>query len=240
MKCISQKNDYEKAISSIVGILSKYDSDQQFPVYGFGAKFNGVVNHCFQCGEKEEAHGVDGILEAYHHTFRTGLVMSSPTTFDDVIRMAAKKATAWAQSKQSYTILLIVSDGAVSDPHATAAVLKEVGDTPLSVVIVGVGNADFSSMEFLDDLQGVKRDICQFVQFNKHSSSSSDLSSVTLREIPDQLVGYYTSHGIAPKPAIETREEEIVVEEEAEIDLSLDIGEEEIVVSGGGNIAREW
>lgn len=44
------KNDYEKAISSILSILSKYDQDQHYPVLGFGAKYNGVVNHCFQCG----------------------------------------------------------------------------------------------------------------------------------------------------------------------------------------------
>jgi hypothetical protein len=46
----SSNNDYEKAISAIVGILSKFDSDQMFPVFGFGASHDGVVRHCFQCG----------------------------------------------------------------------------------------------------------------------------------------------------------------------------------------------
>jgi len=100
-------------------------------------------------------------------------------------------------------------------------------------VIVGVGNADFRSMEFLDDAKG-KRDIAQFVEFNKHSDSRVDLTSVTLREVPSQLVGYFQSKGIQPLPPIIAQEAEIVVEEEEEIDLSLDIGEEEIVVSGGG------
>src|SRR3569623_548749 len=44
----NSKNDYEKAISSILAILEKYDDNKQFPVLGFGAKYNGVVNHCFQ------------------------------------------------------------------------------------------------------------------------------------------------------------------------------------------------
>jgi hypothetical protein len=35
------KNDYELAISSILGVLAKYDSDKRFPVYGFGAKYDG-------------------------------------------------------------------------------------------------------------------------------------------------------------------------------------------------------
>jgi hypothetical protein len=54
------KNDYEKAISSILSILSKYDHDNKFPVLGFGAKYDGVVQHAFQCGPTEEVHGVQG------------------------------------------------------------------------------------------------------------------------------------------------------------------------------------
>ena len=55
-------------------------------------------------------------------------------------------------------------------------------------------------------------------------------------EIPDQLVSYFTSHGIKPLPAIQKRGEDIVIEsEEEEIHLSLAFGDdEEIVVSGGG------
>ena len=30
-------NDYEKAIFAVGSILAKYDSDQRFPVWGFGA-----------------------------------------------------------------------------------------------------------------------------------------------------------------------------------------------------------
>ena len=55
------------------------------------------------------------------------------------------------KGQQSYTILLIVTDGAVSDPQRTAQALDRACDAPLSVVIVGVGNANFSSMQFLDD-----------------------------------------------------------------------------------------
>ena len=36
-------NGYEKAITAVGGILSKYDTDQQFPVWGFGAKYDGIV-----------------------------------------------------------------------------------------------------------------------------------------------------------------------------------------------------
>jgi uncharacterized protein YegL len=240
-------NDYEKAITSIVGILSKYDTDQKFPVLGFGAKYGGVVRHAFQCGPTEEVHGVKGVLDAYHQVFKSGLVMSGPTVFDEVIQTAAARAqssleAALQKGGQSYTVLLILSDGAVSDVQAAAATLKQVSGTPLSIVIVGVGGADFSSMQFLDDASKPgERDIAQFVAFNQFASSSSELSSATLKEVPDQLAGFFQSKGVQPNAAVRAGEDEIVVEaEEEEIDLSLDFSEDEIVVSGGGNVRSAW
>jgi len=173
--------------------------------------------------------------------------MRGPTVFTEVIQTAAARAisaqeTATQRGEQAYTILLIVTDGSVSDVQATAQVLDQVSNAPLSIVIVGVGNADFRGMQFLDDASKPgKRDIAQFVEFNKHNRRSVDLTSATLHEIPGQLVGYFTSHGIKPLPAIRKGDAEIIVEsEEEEIDLSLAFGDdEEIFVSGGGSDFRD-
>jgi Copine len=105
----------------------------------------------------------------------------------------------------------------------------------MSIVIVGVGNADFSGMQFLDDsAKPGKRDIAQFVQFNKHGSNSAALTSETLREIPDQLVQYFQSRGIAPSPALQRTDSTMSMGDDEEIDLALDVGENEIVVTSGG------
>jgi hypothetical protein len=61
---------------------------------GFGAKYGGVVRHCFQCGSKDEVDGVDGILHAYHEAFKSGLVMSGPTDFSEVIMTAGALASS--------------------------------------------------------------------------------------------------------------------------------------------------
>jgi hypothetical protein len=235
------RNDYEKAIASIVSILAKYDSDQKFPVYGFGAKYGGVVRHCFECGGKPEHVGVAGVLDAYKGVFQSGLVMSGPTVFTEVIETVAARAqsaqdAAMHVGKQVYTILLILTDGAVSDVQATARCLDQVSDAPLSIVIVGVGNADFRSMQFLDDASSPgKRDVAQFVGFSQHSHDSQALTSQTLDEIPDQLTGYFKSKNIPPLPPTAFSDSMVFVDEEEEIDLSLDVGEEEIVVRGGGD-----
>jgi hypothetical protein len=187
------------------------------------------------------------VLDAYHGVFKSGLVMSGPTVFTEVIKVAAARAEssleeARKQGRQTYTILLILTDGSVSDVSATASCLNQVSNSPMSIVIVGVGQAEFSGMQFLDDASGPgKRDIAQFVEFNKYSSDPGDLTAATLREVPDQLVGCLKERGIQPNAAIQTLEDEIVVESaEEEIDLSLDFAEDEIVISSGGSDFAGW
>jgi Copine/C2 domain len=238
------RNQYESAISAICGTLASYDHDQMFPVLGFGAKYGNEVKHCFQVGNSAEVKGVAGILDAYHNVFKSGLIMSGPTLFDQIIDYAANRATtaqqvASSRNQQAYTVLLILTDGAVTDVAATQAALDRASRAPLSVVIVGVGNADFSGMRFLDDSNATSRgfrDIAQFVPFNEHAKNSVSLTSETLREIPSQLERYFSLMNVAPRPAIKRSDSEIAVESEDEIDLTLNIGaDDEIVIAAGGD-----
>lgn len=51
---------------------------------------------------------------------------------------------------QQYQILLIITDGIINDMEATIDEVVRGSDLPLSIVIVGVGDADFDSMDVLD------------------------------------------------------------------------------------------
>ena len=165
--------------------------------------------------------------------------MSSPTVVTEVLQTAAAFAKsgqhqAKQQGKQAYTTLLILTDGAVSDIRATVQSLTAISDAPLSVVIVGIGPADFSSMQFLDDVAERSNipDIVQFVEFNKHKHDFNALTRETLQELPDQMVAYFQRNGIDPLPPVQVEEEEIVVgPAEEEIDLAIDFGD------GEGDIA---
>jgi hypothetical protein len=198
-------NDYEKAIFAVGSILAKYDADQRFPVWGFGAKYNNVVRHCFQCGNEVEVEGVQGIMDAYRGVFRTPLTMSYPTKFTEVIATAASYArheqeVAHDEAQLSYTILLILTAGNVEDVKETKQYLMDASKEPLSIVIVGIGETDFSGMEFLDSFDpSVEdgRDITKFVRFNDYKSYNA-LTEAVLDEIPDQLVSYYYDKGILP------------------------------------------
>ena len=83
-------------------------------------------------------------------------------------------------------------------------------ELPLSIIIVGVGNADFGKMATLDadtsPLYSQKtgkyqtRDIVQFVPFNQFSQDYTRLGKEVLREIPQQMVRYFQSKNITPNP----------------------------------------
>jgi hypothetical protein len=212
-----------------------------FDISGFGAKYSGQVYHLFQCGPTAEVEGVRGILDAYRKTFQSGLVMSSPTVITEVVGTAAAFAKsgqqqAMSQGKQKYTTLLILTDGAVSDIRATVQSLTMCSDAPLSIIIVGIGMADFSAMQYLDDVAREKPDIVQFVEFNKHKHDLHSLTAATMNELPDQLVAYFQRNGIQPLPPVQVEEEDIVIgAAEEEIDLALDFNAEGDIAVGGGS-----
>lgn len=120
---------------------------------------------------------------------------AGPTNFETVIRESDKCARMMANEHPSnYTLLIIFTDGCITDKLQTVRAIIEANSAPLSIVIVGIGHANFSSMKMLDsddaplkDPQTGKkshRDIVQFVEFNKFKNSE-ELASEVLHEIPD-------------------------------------------------------
>ena len=54
-------------------------------------------------------------------------------------------------------ILLILTDGVITDMADTREAIVHASHLPMSVIIVGVGNADFSDMQMLDGDDGILR-----------------------------------------------------------------------------------
>jgi hypothetical protein len=77
---------------------------------------------------------------------------------------------------------------------------------PLSIIIVGIGNANFDNMNRLDGDGGLygskgqtaQRDIVQFVPFRDVQFNPDILAKQLLAELPGQVVRYYQSIGIQP------------------------------------------
>lgn len=215
----SRLNQYESAIVSVGSVVESYDADKQFPVMGFGCQIlqpngqYGPVQHCFPvyAGGYEVA-GVGGILQAYRECLPR-VHLSGPTMFAPVLNnliQTVRSKGGCTQQQQKYNVLLILTDGQINDMQATIDALVTASSLPISVIIVGVGNADFSSMRELDDDDGdpmknsrgerIKRDIVQFVRFNDYAGDQSGvaLAADVLAEIPDQVVTYMLQNRFMP------------------------------------------
>jgi len=185
------------------------------PAYGYGGSMpDGSVSHCFALNgnpANPEVPGVQGLLDAYHMAL-SNVGLSGPTNFAQIIHQTGDIVRMNTQNpaQQKYFILLIITDGGITDMGPTMGEIIEAANTlPLSIVIVGVGSSpEFKSMELLDSDEKALtykdatalRDIVQFVPFNQFVSCPDKLAEETLAEIPRQLVSFMRMRGIAPNP----------------------------------------
>ncbi|XP_007228266.1 copine-8 [Astyanax mexicanus] len=211
-----QLNAYAMALRAVGEIIQDYDSDKMFPALGFGAKLppDGRVSHEFALnGNPENPYctGIEGVLEAYYRSLKS-VRLYGPTFFSPVINHVARYASL-VKNGSEYFILLIISDGVISDMAQTKESIVNASCLPMSIIIVGVGSAEFDEMIELDgdevriSSRGrfAERDIVQFVPFRdyidprgNHILSMARLAKDVLAEIPDQFLHYMRTRGIKP------------------------------------------
>ncbi len=212
----NQLNEYQKAMTSVCEILLNYDNDKKVLMYGFGGipqypQFKSeLTSHCFPLTGtvmNPWADKLDGILKTYKSSFKH-ITFASPTYFEPVIRQAMQIARRNAENMTNeYTILLLLTDGKCHDMQDTINAILESAYLPLSIIIIGVGNADFRRMEILDGDDGLMnhkgeqaaRDLVQFVPFRAYENNPDLLATNVLAEIPFQVVNYMLSQGIKPQ-----------------------------------------
>ena len=213
LHCIikDEPNDYERVIKSIGNILSNYNYQQLYPVYGFGAILNNSLYNepsmCFNINfsENSEIYTINNILKVYRQCLDK-LTFAGPTFFAPIINKVIENIRR-TDNNMEYNILMILTDGVIDDMDSTIDALVEGSFLPLSVIIVGIGNADFTKMDILDgnDIPLVSkqqirwcRDIVQFIQYNKYKNNEHILTKEILEEIPRQIIEYYTQNNYNP------------------------------------------
>ena len=210
-------NQYQMALQSVLNIIQDYDSDKMFPALGFGGVSppRPETSHCFFLNGHDSnpyCNGVEGVMQAYASAI-SRVHLSGPTNFSPMINHVAQFAHS-NQDGRSYFILLILTDGIISDMAQTTEAIVAASGLPISIIIVGVGHADFSSMERLDADdsplvargQKMQRDIVQFVPFsrilgrsgNNWQMAQVDLAREVLAEIPKQFLSYMKKIGATP------------------------------------------
>lgn len=215
-------NPYANALRAVGNIIQDYDTDKLFPALGFGARLppDGVVSHEFALNGNPNnpyCQGIEGVLESYHKAIQS-VQLYGPTNFAPCINHVAKFA-AQRRDGNDYFILLIITDGIITDMPQTCEAIVNAASLPLSIIIVGVGDADFEAMNILDgddvrlSSRGryAERDIVQFVPMREFmgraganpATIQAILAKEVLEEIPDQFLSYMKSRNLKPKPPLQ-------------------------------------
>uniref|UniRef100_H2Z3X9 C2 domain-containing protein n=1 Tax=Ciona savignyi TaxID=51511 RepID=H2Z3X9_CIOSA len=208
-------NEYLQALSAVGAVVQDYDTDKMYPALGFGAKIppHYAVSHEFPLNftpDNPYCQGIEGIIDGYKRAMPV-LKFWGPTNISPIINHVARfayQAQSNDTSPSNYYILLILTDG-ITDMDETRQAIVGASNLPMSIIIVGVGSADFSAMEMLDGDDGVlrapsgqpvARDIVQFVPYREYKkASAAALAKAVLAEVPGQVTQYYRSRGMQTK-----------------------------------------
>ena len=209
-------NDYEKVIRLFGKIIRNYNYEQLFPVYGFGGipQNSDKVSYCFNINfndDNPEIETIENIIKYYRESLDK-IQFYGPTNFAPVIKKVMSEINDELENKKEenhYHILLILTDGIITDYTETVNCIIEASKLPISIVIIGIGEADFENFEYLDgdiiplvNSNGdiIRRDIVQFVKFNyfkekNNIDDSTNLAEEEFKEIPRQIEEYYKFFG---------------------------------------------
>ena len=193
-KCLHEttggcQNPYQQVIAAMGRCLEDFDDDHMIPAFGFGDSRTRDKS-IFPLKVEGSCHGFQEVLT--HYVLQAKSVeLSGPTNFAPLISAASKIAAA----QKAFHILLIIADGQVTSKRQTIeSIVAASEESPLSIIMVGVGDGPWETMnEFDDELPTRAFDNFQFVDFNLHYVGTTEEDKVAnfckhcLMEVPEQF-----------------------------------------------------
>jgi len=192
-------NPYEQALGLIGQALAPFDGGpgDVVPSFVFG---DAQTRHHSVRALRNDSTGMSGVLDAYREAAKRP-TFSGPTSFAPLI----DKAVEVVRSRGNvFHVLVIVADGQVDNEmeclSSTKAAIVRAAGHPLSIVMVGVGDGPWETMnDFDDELPERQFDNFQFVAFSKFQALLKDASAAqqkvieaafavcALQEVPAQV-----------------------------------------------------
>ena len=195
-------NNYEKAIREHYKIISPYNKNDKYNVYGFGADIDDDFKEIFNLNGTNDPSitGIENIISEYKKTVNK-VEFSGATYFAPIIREVAKKIEEKKDiNSNNYHILLIISDGEIFDINETINNIIRASKLPMIFIIIGIGADVTSDMKTLNGEKGkliskngeeLKKDIVQYVHFKDFANNLNKLADEVLKYITAQITSYF-------------------------------------------------
>ena len=189
--------DIERAIRECGEIMSFYDYDQLFHVYGFGSTINNnqVKSNIFNINSEtgQEIYTIDNVINEYRKRLNN-ISLIGPTLISPIIKneidMIRKE-----NNLLIYHVLMILTYGEISDLDQIISTINTASSLPLSLIIIGIGNYDYKGIISSLRNNNSERKFIQIVKFND-CRNTGGLSGQALDKIPNKIIEYYLSLNI--------------------------------------------
>jgi E3 ubiquitin-protein ligase RGLG len=171
MHDLSKENPYMSVMKIMTSSL-KQDKDSSIPLYFFGSQEafgeKDTVLHVGDCKDINE-------LQGQYRSHIINQTLSGPTTFSGLI----DKTIQLTDLTKKFHLLLIITDGDVSDIAIDSSYLDKASNYPMAISCIGVGDGPFKKMEDFDD-EKTKLRLFDNFQFTSYDE-------IRKKEIPSQM-----------------------------------------------------
>ncbi|KAF9599778.1 hypothetical protein IFM89_001724, partial [Coptis chinensis] len=180
----TRPNPYQQAISIIGRTLAAFDEDNLIPCFGFGDVSTHDDSVFSFLPNQRYCNGFEEVLERYREIV-PNLKLAGPTSFAPIIDASVDIVE---RSNWQYHVLVIIADGQVTrssdipagrlsrQEQATVNSIVAASRFPLSIILIGVGDGPWDTMQHFDDnIPDRAFDNFQFVNFTKIMSENNNV-----------------------------------------------------------------
>ncbi|CAO4364994.1 unnamed protein product [Caenorhabditis nigoni] len=202
------------AIRAIGSIIRDYTPNRLFAAFGIGAKipptFHESNEFFLNFSMDPICRGLDGVMEAYRKT-QTMVTPLKESKLSPVINYVTRMSHRSGFRGLHYHVLALFTRGEVTDLKEIQQALNSASDAPLSILIIGMGDYDFSPLQKLcSKRKDGRRDVVQFIHLKSLLNGAeapwlnkSRIAETALRHVPQHMVQYMHNANIAAKPPIQ-------------------------------------
>ena len=145
--------------------MKEFDETGEIPCYIFGDHDtrDHSIKPLIPNAKSANIKGMANVLKSYRETCPS-IMMHGPTTMGPIIAEAIRLC----QQSRQYHILIIMTDGGISNEEQDALEVIRASNYPLSIIAVGLGDGPFGVLEKFDNkLKKRKFDNFNFFDFTQ-------------------------------------------------------------------------
>ncbi|CAL6037538.1 Copine_I [Hexamita inflata] len=179
----SHSSPYKKCLMSLKSCFNQLDVNNIF-AFKFGCEDTTDQKVLPLVCSEEKVMSFDEVIRGYDNAVNN-VELSGPTSYQPLFEKAMEL------SVKQMSLLLILTDGDISNRERDKNALIELSKFPVACCAIGFGDGPFDVMDEFDDMKGRKFDNFQFVEYEDGMDVGLDAFQEVSSQMEDaKLLGY--------------------------------------------------